>query len=328
MAKPAPTALRRKPQAGAVPAGAGKGSGKGFLPVSGTSKKIDRRKGTGITGAATAAAAASLPGKVSITGSPAPTKHFLPSSAAKGAPASLPGAGMGSVSKKQKPSKAQRRAQKLTKRALRGADGEGEGDMNGGVAVGAGEGEGVTSGVPQAQGVKRSKQGELDGKGVRLTGKLAARVGSKGETGTGTGSGSRDPKGLHLSRMLPGFGGQEGEVVSGLDWGEQRLGGNAEDEDEEEDEEGEEEEGEGEMGEGSGFGGPGGVPKRDPIYNVDGIHEKMEAFAWCDEAEWVETLAVTNDDDTAEKVDVNDDLAREVALYTQVCSCLSAGQYC
>jgi len=78
-----------------------------------------------------------------------------------------------------------------------------------------------------------------------------------------------------------------------------------------------------------GLGGPGagGVPKRDPIYNVQGIHEKMETFAWCEEAEWVETLVVTSDDATAENVDVTMTWHARWRFYTQVRTRV-AGVYC
>jgi hypothetical protein len=61
--------------------------------------------------------------------------------------------------------------------------------------------------------------------------------------------------------------------------------------------------------------GPSGA--REPIYNIDGLHEKLEDIGWAMEAPWEETLIIT--DNNEEQVDnVEDDLERELAFYNQV----------
>lgn len=71
---------------------------------------------------------------------------------------------------------------------------------------------------------------------------------------------------------------------------------------------------------------------REPIYNVDGIHEKLEDISWVEEAKWEEAQVVTGDDD-AEVENVDDDLERELSFYNQVrtvcvmhaeCACMRA----
>ncbi len=60
-----------------------------------------------------------------------------------------------------------------------------------------------------------------------------------------------------------------------------------------------------------------GPSKREHVYNIDGLHEKLEDIGWTGEAAWEETLMVTSDVGT--KVgNVDDDLERELAFYNQV----------
>lgn len=60
--------------------------------------------------------------------------------------------------------------------------------------------------------------------------------------------------------------------------------------------------------------GPSG--KREPIYNVEALHDKLEEIGWTSEVDWEETLAVTGEEPT--KVgNVDDDLERELAFYNQ-----------
>ncbi|KIY96774.1 hypothetical protein MNEG_11189 [Monoraphidium neglectum] len=67
---------------------------------------------------------------------------------------------------------------------------------------------------------------------------------------------------------------------------------------------------------GAGAHGPGAPAKRKPIYNVDGLHEKLEDIAWGEDAPWEEAQAVTAKEAT--QVDnIDDDLGRELAFYNQ-----------
>ncbi|KAK9705761.1 hypothetical protein RND81_07G079800 [Saponaria officinalis] len=56
-------------------------------------------------------------------------------------------------------------------------------------------------------------------------------------------------------------------------------------------------------------------PSKTAIYNKDGILEKLNEIRWPEDVEWIHTLAI--DIDLDQEVDVNDDLARETAIYTQ-----------
>ncbi|KAF9587623.1 hypothetical protein IFM89_004455 [Coptis chinensis] len=56
-------------------------------------------------------------------------------------------------------------------------------------------------------------------------------------------------------------------------------------------------------------------PSKRSIYNKDGLLEKREDISWPDNVEWIHKLTV--DVNKEEKVDVNDDLARELVFYTQ-----------
>jgi hypothetical protein len=57
--------------------------------------------------------------------------------------------------------------------------------------------------------------------------------------------------------------------------------------------------------------------EREPIYNVDLIHEKLEDISWTEEAGWFEVQAVTATKSTTVE-NVDDDLSRELAFYNQV----------
>ena len=57
-------------------------------------------------------------------------------------------------------------------------------------------------------------------------------------------------------------------------------------------------------------------PSDKAIYNKEAILEKLEDIAWPKNVDWMHKLTIEHDQ--GEKVDVNDDLARELAFYTQV----------
>lgn len=56
-------------------------------------------------------------------------------------------------------------------------------------------------------------------------------------------------------------------------------------------------------------------PAKNAINNKEGLLEKLEDIAWPENVDWIHKLSV--DCDLPEEVDVNDDLAREMAFYTQ-----------
>eukprot|EP00494_Astrolonche_serrata_P007657 UN07689 len=56
-------------------------------------------------------------------------------------------------------------------------------------------------------------------------------------------------------------------------------------------------------------------PSKKAVYNKEGLLEKLEDIAWPENVDWMHKLTV--DHDQGEKVDVNDDLTRELAFYTQ-----------
>lgn len=87
------------------------------------------------------------------------------------------------------------------------------------------------------------------------------------------------------------------------DWEEDEFDSEVEEDEEDEEEEQEQEEGE--------------ATRREPIYNVDGMHEKLEDFGWTTEAGWEETQMITSTTETR-VANVDDDLARELAFYNQV----------
>ncbi|KAA0055124.1 putative rRNA-processing protein EBP2-like protein [Cucumis melo var. makuwa] len=56
-------------------------------------------------------------------------------------------------------------------------------------------------------------------------------------------------------------------------------------------------------------------PSKNAIYNADGLLDKLGDISWPENVEWIHKL--TFDIDQEKEVDVNDDLARELAFYTQ-----------
>ncbi|XP_074281121.1 putative rRNA-processing protein EBP2 homolog [Silene latifolia] len=58
-------------------------------------------------------------------------------------------------------------------------------------------------------------------------------------------------------------------------------------------------------------------PSENAIYNKDGLLDKLNEIRWPEDVEWIHTLAVEIDQDQDNEVDINDDLARESAIYTQ-----------
>lgn len=79
-------------------------------------------------------------------------------------------------------------------------------------------------------------------------------------------------------------------------------------------------------GHGTGRSGPHGIkqrgrgsirPEREPIYDTEAMHEKLEDFGWSDIVPWEETLVISGTD-PAQVENVDDDLARELAFYNQV----------
>lgn len=57
--------------------------------------------------------------------------------------------------------------------------------------------------------------------------------------------------------------------------------------------------------------------QREPIYNTDAMHDKLEDIGWADQAAWEETMALTSTKAT-EVQNIDDDVERELAFYTQV----------
>uniref|UniRef100_A0A5B7C576 Putative RRNA processing protein-related n=1 Tax=Davidia involucrata TaxID=16924 RepID=A0A5B7C576_DAVIN len=56
-------------------------------------------------------------------------------------------------------------------------------------------------------------------------------------------------------------------------------------------------------------------PSKNSIYNKDGLLDKLGDISWPDNVDWIHKLSI--DIDQQQEVDVNDDLARELAFYTQ-----------
>lgn len=56
-------------------------------------------------------------------------------------------------------------------------------------------------------------------------------------------------------------------------------------------------------------------PSKNAIYSRDGLLDKLGDISWPENVDWVQTLAI--DIHQEQEVDVNDDLAREAAFYTQ-----------
>lgn len=56
-------------------------------------------------------------------------------------------------------------------------------------------------------------------------------------------------------------------------------------------------------------------PAKNAVYNKEGLLEKLDDISWPENVEWIHKLTV--DHDQEKEIDVNDDLARELAFYTQ-----------
>ncbi|WCJ23713.1 rRNA processing protein-related [Euphorbia peplus] len=56
-------------------------------------------------------------------------------------------------------------------------------------------------------------------------------------------------------------------------------------------------------------------PSKDAIYYRDGLIDKLQDISWPENVEWIHKLSV--DIEQEQEVDVNDDLTRELAFYTQ-----------
>ncbi|ONK80799.1 uncharacterized protein A4U43_C01F21870 [Asparagus officinalis] len=56
-------------------------------------------------------------------------------------------------------------------------------------------------------------------------------------------------------------------------------------------------------------------PSKTAIHNKEGLLEKLEDIAWPENADWIHKLSINYD--LPAEIDVNDDLAREMAFYTQ-----------
>ena len=64
-------------------------------------------------------------------------------------------------------------------------------------------------------------------------------------------------------------------------------------------------------------GGGAAATAREPIYNTEALHECLERIGWTSEAPWEETLVSTSGM-TAQGINVEDDLERELQFYQQV----------
>lgn len=56
-------------------------------------------------------------------------------------------------------------------------------------------------------------------------------------------------------------------------------------------------------------------PSKNSIYNTDGLLDKLGDISWPQNLPWIDKVSI--DIEQAQEVDVNDDLARELAFYTQ-----------
>ncbi|XP_057854124.2 probable rRNA-processing protein EBP2 homolog [Cryptomeria japonica] len=56
-------------------------------------------------------------------------------------------------------------------------------------------------------------------------------------------------------------------------------------------------------------------PRKDAVYNTVGLHDKLEEIGWPDNVNWIDKLCVEYKREG--EIDANDDLAREMAFYTQ-----------
>ncbi|CAH9125111.1 unnamed protein product [Cuscuta epithymum] len=57
-------------------------------------------------------------------------------------------------------------------------------------------------------------------------------------------------------------------------------------------------------------------PSKDAVYNKNGLLDKLGDISWPEKVDWIHRLSFDIDKE-GEEVDVNDDLARELAFYTQ-----------
>ncbi|CAN0902598.1 Probable rRNA-processing protein EBP2 homolog [Linum grandiflorum] len=57
------------------------------------------------------------------------------------------------------------------------------------------------------------------------------------------------------------------------------------------------------------------VPAKEAIFNRDGLNDKLQEISWPEEVGWLHKLSL--DINQEQEVDVNDDLTREMAFYTQ-----------
>ncbi|KAF3786822.1 putative rRNA-processing EBP2-like protein [Nymphaea thermarum] len=56
-------------------------------------------------------------------------------------------------------------------------------------------------------------------------------------------------------------------------------------------------------------------PSKEAIYDAEGLRSKLADFSWPENVDWVHKLCI--DFDPGQEIDVNDDLTRELAFYTQ-----------
>ncbi|XP_075510125.1 LOW QUALITY PROTEIN: putative rRNA-processing protein EBP2 homolog [Primulina tabacum] len=56
-------------------------------------------------------------------------------------------------------------------------------------------------------------------------------------------------------------------------------------------------------------------PSKTAVYNKDGLFDKLADISWPENVDWIQKLSI--DIDQGQEVDVNDDLNRELAFYTQ-----------
>eukprot|EP00262_Sarcandra_glabra_P010946 TRINITY_DN2663_c0_g2_i2.p1 TRINITY_DN2663_c0_g2~~TRINITY_DN2663_c0_g2_i2.p1 ORF type:complete len:299 (+),score=94.60 TRINITY_DN2663_c0_g2_i2:128-1024(+) len=56
-------------------------------------------------------------------------------------------------------------------------------------------------------------------------------------------------------------------------------------------------------------------PTKNPVYNKEGLLEQLGDISWPENVEWIHKLSI--DFNQENEIDVNDDLARELAFYTQ-----------
>ncbi|CAN6446267.1 unnamed protein product [Victoria cruziana] len=56
-------------------------------------------------------------------------------------------------------------------------------------------------------------------------------------------------------------------------------------------------------------------PSKEAVYNAEGLRAKIADISWPENVEWIHKLCI--DYDPGQEIDVNDDLTRELAFYTQ-----------